>query len=328
MRSERMTVPYRVLVTDRAWPDTSIERQVLSQIDGVIVEPANSSEQSLIDAAESVDAIATNWARVTDAVIRASRRCRVIARFGIGIDNIAIATATELRIPVTNCPDYCIHEVSDHALGMLLACGRRIGLYHQRSKRGEYAPNVAKPIQRIAGQCLGLVGLGSIARALVPKARALGLKVIANTLEGNDYGTGVPMVSFNTLLAESDFISIHAPLTPKTFRIFDAAAFARMRSSAYLINTSRGGLVDQAALYAALQDGQLAGAALDVFDPEPPDLSQPLFRDERVIVTPHAAFISEQAVQQVRTDAISNIVTALVGNRPNNVLNPQIYTAR
>ncbi len=129
-----MTAQFRVLVTDRAWPDTSIEQQVLSQVDGIVIEPANSCEASLIAAAESVDAIATNWARVSDAVIRSSTRCRVIARFGIGIDNISVATATELRIPVTNCPDYCVHEVSDHALGLLLACGRRIGLYHQRSK--------------------------------------------------------------------------------------------------------------------------------------------------------------------------------------------------
>lgn len=323
-----MTAQFRVLVTDRAWPDTSIEQQVLSQVDGIVIEPANSCEASLIAAAESVDAIATNWAKVSDAVIRSGTRCRVIARFGIGIDNISVATATELRIPVTNCPDYCVHEVSDHALGLLLACGRRIGLYHQRSKKGEYNPTVAKPIQRIAGQCLGLVGLGAIARALIPKARALGLKVIAHTLRGDDYGTGVPMVSFNELLAASDFISIHAPLTPKTLRMFDAAAFARMRPSAYLINTARGGLVDESALYAALQKNQLAGAALDVFDPEPPDLNQPLFQDERVIVTPHAAFISEQAVRQMRTEAMSNVVAALSGNRPNNVLNPQIYSAR
>lgn len=323
-----MTAQFRVLVTDRAWPDTSIEQQVLSQIDGVVIEPENSSEAALIAAAESADAIATNWAKVSDAVIRACNRCQVIARFGIGIDNISVSTATELQIPVTNCPDYCVHEVSDHALGLLLACGRRIGLYHQRTKQGEYNPTVAKPIQRIAGQCLGLIGLGAIARALVPKAKALGLQVIAHTLQGNDYGTGVTMVSFEELLAASDYISIHAPLTPRTFRMFDGGAFARMRPTAYLINTARGGLVDQAALYAALQKEQLAGAALDVFDPEPPDLDQPLFRDERVIATPHAAFISEQAVRQMRTEAMSNIVAALSGHRPNNVINPQIYSAR
>lgn len=323
-----MTTQFRVLITDRAWPDTSLEQQVLSQIGATAFEPEDSSSDALIAAAASADAIATNWAKVSDAVIRSASRCKIVARFGIGIDNILVATATELRIPVTNCPDYCVSEVSDHALGLLLACGRRIGLYHQRSKRSEYNPVVARPIQRIAGQTLGLVGLGSIARTLIPKAKALGVNVIANTLQGNDYGTGVPMVSFDELLAASDYISIHAPLTPKTHRMFNAAAFARMRPTAYLINTARGGLVDQAALYAALQREQLAGAALDVFDPEPPDLNQPLFQDERVIVTPHAAFISEQAVRQMRTEAMSNVVAALSGNRPNNVLNPQIYSAR
>ena len=323
-----MTARFRVLVTDRAWPDTSIEQQVVSEIEAEIVEPESPGEDDLVRAAATVDAIATNWANVSDAVIRASHRCRIIARFGIGVDNIDLRTATELRIPVTNCPEYCVGEVSDHALGLLLACARRISLFHRRAMRGEYNPATPLPIQRIAGQTLGLVGLGHIARAFVPKARALGLNVIANTLNGQDHGTGVRMVSFGELLSASDYVSIHAPLTPQTRGMFDQRAFARMRPSAYLINTSRGGLVDHAALFGALQRNQLAGAALDVFDPEPPDLTEPLFQDERVIVTPHAAFVSEQAIRQLREEAMRNVVAVLSGRRPNNVLNPQIYSAR
>jgi D-3-phosphoglycerate dehydrogenase len=323
-----MTASFRILVTDRAWPDTSIEQQVASAIDAEIVEPDGSDEQSLVIAAATVDAIATNWAKVSEAVIRSSSRCRVIARFGIGVDNIDLRTATELRIPVTNCPDYCVGEVSDHALGLLLACARRIGLFHLRARRAEYNPATPLPIQRIAGQTLGLIGLGHIAQALVPKARALGLTVIANTSSGRDHGTGVNMVSFEELLSASDYVSIHAPLTPQTFHMFDRHAFARMRPSAYLINTSRGGLVDHAALFDSLRQNKLAGAALDVFDPEPPDLNEPLFHDERVIVTPHAAFISEQAIRQLRGEAMRNVVDVLSGRRPNNVLNPQIYSAR
>jgi D-3-phosphoglycerate dehydrogenase len=251
-----------------------------------------------------------------------------VSRFGIGIDNIAVDTATSLRIPVTNCPDYCVSEVSDHALGLLLACARRIGLFHWRAKQGKYDLTTALPIQRIAGQTLGLVGLGKIAQTLVPKAKALGLHVIAHTQSGSDYGTGVRMAGFDELLSSSDYISIHAPLTAQTRQMFDEAAFRQMRPSAYLINTSRGGLIDQQALFEALQQNRLAGAALDVFDPEPPNLADPLFQDERVIVTPHAAFVSEQAVRQMRTEAMQNVVTVLSGHRPQNLINPQIYSDR
>jgi D-3-phosphoglycerate dehydrogenase len=317
---------FKVLVTDRAWPDTSIEQQVLNEIDATVVEPASTSEADLIQAAAGVDAIATNWAKVTDAVIRSSPRLRIVSRFGIGVDNIAVDTATSLQIPVTNCPDYCVSEVSDHALGLLLACARRIGLHLWRAKQGRYEPATRLPIQRISGQTLGLVGLGKIAQTLVPKAKSLGLNVIAHTQRGIDYGTGVQMVGFDELLASSDYISIHAPLTPQTRQMFNAAAFCKMRPSAYLINTSRGGLIDQQALFAALQQNRLAGAALDVFDPEPPNLAEPLFQDERVIVTPHTAFVSEQAVRQMRAEAMQNVVTVLSGRRPQNLINPQIYS--
>ncbi|MBS0202340.1 MAG: C-terminal binding protein [Planctomycetes bacterium] len=323
-----MTARFRILITDRAWPDTSIEQDVVSEIDACIIEPDAPGESALMAAAADADAIATTWAHVSAAVIRSSSRCRVISRLGIGIDNIDIETATELGIPVTNCPDYCVDEVSDHALGLLLACARQIGLFHLRAKRGEYNSVTSRPMQRLSGQTLGLLGLGHIARQLVPKARALGLKVIAHSLSGQDHGSGVPMVSFGELLAASDFISLHAPLTPLTSRMFDDSTFTRMKPSAYLINTSRGGLVDQDALYRAILRNQLAGAALDVFSPEPPDLDQPLYRDERVIVTPHVAFVSEQSIRQLRIETMQKIVAALSGQRPQNVLNPQIYSAR
>ena len=323
-----MPARFRVLITDRAWPDTSIERDVLARVEAEVVEPASTDEAALVAAASDVDAIATNWACVTEAVIRASGRCQTVARFGIGVDNIAISAATALGIPVTNCPDYCVSEVSDHALGLLLACARRIGFFHGRTKRGEYSLAAARPMQRSAGQTLGLFGLGHIARELVPKARSLGLNVIAHTASGHDYGTGVRMVSFAELLSASNYVSIHAPLNESTRSLFDAAALAQMKPTAYLINTSRGGLIDEAALWNALQRDCLAGVALDVFDPEPPDLSRPLFQDERVIVTPHAAFVSEQSVRQLRFQAMEQVVAVLEGRRPNNVLNPQIYSGQ
>lgn len=320
-----MTSRLRVLLTDIAWPDTRIEQELLDQVGAELILPTQTDEATLAGLARDCQAIATNWAKVTAAVINAAPDCRIVARLGIGLDNIAVATATERKIPVTNCPDYCVSEVSDHALGLLLACARRIGFFHYRTKRGEYDLGACRPMQRLSTQTLGLVGLGNTAAALVPKARALGLEVLAFTRTGKNQGLDCEMVSFQELLTRSDYISVHAPLTPATRRMFGAAEFRQMKPTAYLINTSRGGLVDEAALWAALQANEIAGAALDVFDPEPCDLSQPLFQDERVIVTPHAAFISDQSLEHMRAQAFRGIVAVLKGQRPDYVVNPQVY---
>ncbi|WP_373652978.1 C-terminal binding protein [Schlesneria sp. DSM 10557] len=317
-----MSSALRVLLTDRAWPDAEIEKKILGAARAELVEATATDEATLIGLAKDVDAIATNWAHVTEAVIRSAPRCRIVARLGIGIDNIAVSTATELGIPVTNCPDYCVSEVSDHALGLLLACARQIGFFHLRTKRGEYDLSAAGPMRRLSGQTVGLVGLGNTARELVPKLRALGLTVLSHTRSGADYGTGCRMVSLKELCEQSDYISIHAPLVPETRHLFNAERLRWMKPTAYLINTSRGGLIDPAALWEALQKNVIAGAALDVFEPEPPDLNDPLYQDERVIVTPHAAFVSQESLDQMRTQAMNQVVQALRGERPDNLVNP------
>lgn len=313
---------FRVLLTDRAWPDSEIERAILDPANAELVEANATDEATLARLAVDVDAIATNWAHVTDKVLRSCPKCRVVSRLGIGIDNIAVDTATELGIPVTNCPDYCVSEVSDHTLGLLLACARRIGFFHYRTKQGEYNLAAATSMRRLSEMTVGLIGLGNIARALVPKLRALGMTVIAHTPSGSDRGTSCRMVSLPELLQQSDFVSLHAPYTPATRHLIDANALKRMKPTAYLINTSRGGLVDAEALWAAINENRIAGAGLDVFDPEPPDLSDPLYRDERVIVTPHAAFVSAESLTQMRTQAMNQVVQALRGEVPNNVVNP------
>ena len=316
---------FRVLLTDRAWPDTSIEREILDPLDAEIIEPPDTHESTLATLAADANAIAVNWAPVTNHVIRAARRCRIICRTGIGLDNIAVATATDLKIPVTNVPDYCVGEVADHALALLLACARNIAFFHERTKCGEYSLQAAPPMPRLAGKRLGLVGLGHIGRNLAGKARALGLEVLAHTASGNNHGTGCRMVGFEELLRESDFVSLHAPLTEATHHLLGLPQFALMKRSAFLINTARGGLIDHAALALALERHLIAGAALDVFEPEPPDLSSALFQDERVIVTPHAAFVSHESLVELRTRVARQIADALSGRRPEGVVNPEVY---
>lgn len=315
---------YRVLLTDRAWPDSSIERDVLQSIGAELVEAPNSQPATLADLARDVDAIMTCWAPVTAAVISASERLKVVVRMGIGLDNIDVKEATKRKIPVANVPDYCLSEVSDHALAMLLALARKIAFYNLQAKSGVYKLQSGPTMRRLSRQTLGIVGLGRIGQALVPKAKALELNVIAYTRSGDDHGTGCRMVGFDELLELSDYISLHLPLNPSTSKMFAAEQFARMRNTAYLINTSRGGLIDHDALWRAIESGQVAGAALDVFDPEPPDLSHPLFRDPRVIVTPHAAFTSQESLEDLRERATTQVVQALQGKRPTNLVNPEI----
>lgn len=316
-----MSARYRILVTDHPWPRLDVETRALEELGVEWVDAPDPSEATLVDCARDVDAIAVCWARVTDSVLEAAARCRIVARLGIGLDNIDVAAATRRGMLVTNVPDYCIEEVADHALALILACGRNIGWFHARTKRGEYQLSAAPPMRRLCGQTVGLLGLGRIGRRTAEKARGVGLRVIAHNRSGHDHGSGVTMVSLEQLLSDSDYLCLHAPLAAETRHIINADTLARMRSTAFLINTSRGGLVDEAALWGALQANRLAGAALDVFEPEPPDLSQPLFRDERVIVTPHAAFVSQEAVVELRTRVCRQIQAALTGGSPENVIN-------
>ncbi len=315
---------WRVLLTDRAWPDSSIEQLVLAGIGAELIEAPDGSESTLCRLAVDVDAIMSCWVPVTEAVVRAATKCRHIARMGIGLDNIAVAVATERRIRVTNVPDYCVEEVADHALALLLACARKVAFFHQRTKAGEYRLQAGPLRRRLRGSVLGIVGMGRIARAVAERARAFGFEIIGWTRSGNDHGCGVRMVELPELLRESDFVSLNVPLTPETRHLLNRESLALLKPTAFVINTSRGGLIDHAALWESLQSNRIAGAALDVFEPEPPDLSQPLFRDERVIVTPHTAFVSIESLHELRVRAARQVVMTLAGQIPENVVNPQV----
>lgn len=314
---------WRVLLTDSPWPSHELEQGILAEVDAALYlvpsgQPATAHEETA-----RADALLTCWAPVTAELIAAAPRLRIIARLGIGLDNIDIAAATARGIVVTNVPDYCHDEVAEHALALLLALARKVAHYHHDSKSGRYDRAAAGSIDRIAGRRLGIVGLGSTGRALAWRAAGIGLRVVAATRRAIEPPPGVELVGLDELWATSDFVSLHVPLTPETRHIIDERALARMRPGTYLINTARGGLIDHAALSRALAEGHLAGAALDVQDPEPPDLSVPPYNDPRVIVTPHAAFLSERAVSELRTRAARQVVDWLTGRVPPDVVNPQ-----
>ncbi|MCE9555225.1 MAG: C-terminal binding protein [Planctomycetes bacterium] len=317
-------MPAKVLLTDYAWDDLSIETAILDEIGASIVLPRDTSEAALAETAADCDAIMNNWARVTAKVIDAAPRCRIIARLGIGLDSIDVTRATERGIPVTNVPDYCLIEVAEHALALILACGRKVGWYHLETKQGRYDLKSGPVLRRMEGQTLGIIGLGAIGRKLAEKATALGLRVLAFNRTQRPPQLGVSYVELNELLTQSDYISLHVPLTSQTRHMIGAPQLAKMKPTAYLINTSRGGLIDHTALAAALVSGQLAGAALDVQDPEPPDLSQAPYSDPRVIVTPHAAFVSSESLLDLRQRSSRQIADRLSGRIPPHVVNPEV----
>jgi D-3-phosphoglycerate dehydrogenase len=316
---------FNVLLTDYAWPDVEIERRTLGEIGAelVVAEKGRQDPASLAGLAREhqVDAIMTNWAKVPEQVITASPKCRIVSRLGIGLDNIDVAFCTSQKIPVTNVPDYCLIEVAEHALALLLALSRKVAFYHLATKSGRYELQAGPKLRRLEGQTLGIVGLGNIGRKLAEKALGLGLHVVATSRSNKTSLPGVRLVSLDDLLGSSDYVSLHLPLVPATRHLIGAAQLAKLKPSAYLINTARGGLIDAAALAKALQAGKLAGAALDVQDPEPPDLSQPPYNDPRVIVTPHAAFVSEESLANLRSRVARQVATRLSGGVPEHVVN-------
>ena len=313
-----------VVITDHVFPSLAIEQELLGAIGATVVPLQARSEVDLLDAVVDADALLVCYAPVTDRVIGQMTRCRIIARYGIGVDNVDLGAATAKGIVVTNVPDYCVDEVSDHALALLLACARRIPALAGRVRGGRWNARDAAPMHRLRGQTLGLVGFGKIPRRLADKARALGLEVMAFDpyVAGEEMeARGVQKTSLHGLLARSDFVSVHAPLAPETRGMIAEAQLRAMKRSAYLINTARGPLVLESALLRALEEEWIAGAALDVLQHEPPAADHPLQRFENVILTPHVAFYSEESVQELQRKAAEEVVRALSGRPPRSPVN-------
>ncbi|CAN5741646.1 C-terminal binding protein [soil metagenome] len=316
-----------VLITDYAWPSLDIEQEILGRVGATLLVAARGDEAELVNLAPQADAILTCWQKVTPNVLDAARTCRIVARYGIGLDNIAVDHATSLGIPVTNVPDFCLDEVSDHAMALILSCARRIVAFASETRSGTWNPSAAQQLRRVRGKTLGIVGHGAIARTLIPKARAFGLDILVFTprIEPGEIEPGVNATNdLYALLVAADFVSIHAPATTETRNLIDATALKAMNPSAWLINTSRGALVDEAALINALRSGQISGAALDVLAAEPPESSNPLLSMENVIITPHVAFSSEEAVQDLQRDASQRVLEALSGEVPGHLVNPSV----
>lgn len=323
-------MPLKVLITDYAWPSLEIERRILAEAGADVIVAERGDHEELVRLAADADGILTNWARIPTAALDTASRCVVVSRYGVGVDNIPVAHATELGIVVTNVPDFCLHEASDHVMALILACARRITRFAFSTTAGAWDLSLAHGIQRLRGQTLGLVGYGNIARALVPKAQSFGFEIVSYTPRSRVVREGgVERTNdLEYLLATADYVSLHAPATAETQGLIGEPQLRIMKSSSYLINTSRGALVDEDALLLALNEGWIAGAALDVLAEEPPSLHHPFQALQNVILTPHVAFYSEQAIEEVEQKAATNIVTMFRGEVPGDVVNPAVFESR
>ena len=322
-----MSPQFKVYVTDIGWPSLEAELEVLDPLDAVLEISPGCSDDQMVDHVRDADAIMTCWRTIPPEVVAAAEQCRMIARYGIGLDNIPVALATELGIVVANVPDFCLDELTDQVMAGILALSRQLPALDNSVKRGEWSRATSVPLRQLRGQTLGLLGFGNTARHLVPKAQAFGLKVLAYTprLTAAALPEGVALAhSFQDLLERSDWLSIHAPLTPKTAGLFDDRAFAAMKDSAILINTSRGAIIDEPALNRALMNGSLAGAVLDVLTTEPPTSDIPWRNHPNVLMTPHSAFLSEESLRTLATRTAQNVASVLMGQVPDSVVNPEV----
>ena len=308
-----------IAVTDSVFPSLNQARAALAPLDPEIRIAESTSEADILEVARDAEGILVTYAKLPGALLQKLQRCKVIGRFGLGVDNIDIATAAALKITVTYVPDYCLQEVSDHAMALLLALARKVTMSNELVQGGRWEMPAVVPIRRLEGQVLGLIGLGNIPRRVVPKARAFGFKVVAHdpylpVVTARDLE--VELMTFEQVLEMSDYISVHAPLTAETRGLFNAAAFERMKKGAFIINTARGPLIDEAALIQALDRGHLGGAALDVLATEPPSKDSPLLNRSNVILTPHTGFYSVESLEELQTKCANDVARVLGGSQP------------
>ncbi len=315
---------YLAAVTDSGFPDLEQEKRILQPIGFSFAEGQCKTANEVAALCRDADAVLTQWAPVTAEAIESFEKCRVIVRYGIGVDNVDLDAARRKNIPVVNVPDYAVQEVADHTLSLMLAIVRKIPQVTQRVRDGIWEISPCRPIVGLQDKTIGLAGFGNIARAVLKRATAFGLKAIAYDPyvdESAFAGTGAEKVDWETLLSRSDILSVHMPLTPATKRILNADAFDKMKPTSFLVNTSRGGTVDTEALADSLRDGKIAGAAVDVLEQEPIAPDSPLLKMDNCLVTSHCAWYSESSLLRLQEYAALEIKRLFSGERLLHVVN-------
>jgi D-3-phosphoglycerate dehydrogenase len=304
-----------------------VEGEILARAGCALVPAPCKSEDETIAACRDAHVILTASARFSRRVIEELNEALAICRYGIGVDTVDVAAATRHGVIVANVPDFCFDQVADTAMSLILSVPRKVTYLSHLIRGGVYDRDRARPIHNFRGATLGLVAFGNIPRNLVWKAVPFGFRILAYDPYVKPESVRqypVSLVDFETLLSESDIISVHAPLTGETRHLFDEAAFRRMKPSAFFLNLARGPIHDQQALYRALQEGWIAGAGLDVLEKEPPDPDDPILRLDNVVFTPHYASYTEEAYQELRVKTAENAAAVLRGEFPKYLYNPEV----
>jgi D-3-phosphoglycerate dehydrogenase len=320
----------KVLIADYDFGNVDIESEILNEAGFEVVAGQCKTEGEVIELGQDADGVITQYAPVGAMAIAGLARCKVIARYGTGVDIVDVDAATARGIQVTNAPnDWCSDEVADHAVALWLAAARKVCQYDRATREGEWRWQTGAPIRRLRGRVFGLLSFGSIARSIAAKVKAFGVNVWAHDPFKDDrylVSQGVVPVSMDQLIEGSDYLVIQSPLTEETRGLFGEMNLRRMKKSAILVNTARGPIVPDAALYRALTEGWIAGAAVDDLEEEPfkvrdwtPD--NPLFDLDNIVITPHAAYYSEEAIALVRQIAAEEVVRVLSGQTPLSPVN-------
>ena len=316
----------KVIITDLDLESIEIEQNLLSTINATLERHQCRTEEDVIAIAADADVLFVQWAPISERVIRELKNCRLICRYGIGIDMIDIPAATKQGIAVCNVPDYALEEVANQACAMLLTLNQRLFHVVSNAKSGNWNTGCfGQNVFRLTEATLGLFGYGRIARLVAQRMAGFGMRILvhdpfveAEAIQDHP----VELVSFDDLIEQSDFLSLHAPLVDSTRHLFNASVFSRMKNTAYLVNTARGALIATGDLVSAIQNKEIAGAALDVFEEEPLPPAHPLFQLENVVITPHVSWYSLSALPTIQNNIAQEVIRFIKNESLNALINP------
>jgi D-3-phosphoglycerate dehydrogenase len=311
---------YKVILTDYEFENLQYEEEVFqnSGLDIEFIKVQCKTEEEVIEHAKDADAILNQYAPVSRRVIESLQNTKIISRYGVGVNTIDLDAAKEKRITVANVPDYGMEEVSNHALALLLSWARKVTLLNNEVKKGNWDFKACVPIHRFNEQTVGVLGFGRIPRRLIEKVKPLGFKTVAYdpfVSSEEMAAVGVEKMELDDLIRHADYLSVHVPLIHDTYHLINEERLSKMKRNAVIINTARGPIIDEKALADALKKGIIAGAALDVTEEEPVSINSPLLEMDNVIITPHSAWYSEEAMIELRQKAAKNIVQVLSGTK-------------
>ena len=316
--------PYRVVITDCDHGSIEEEKAEFGQMGAELILAQVQEEKDLICVCKDADGLLNQYALLTRKVLENLPKCRVISRYGVGVDSVDSKAATDLGIIVANVPDYCVDEVATQTIAMILSLTRKTAFFDRKVKSGQWDFRLGIPIHRIRGKTLGLLGCGKIGLEVAKRISAFGVRVITFDPYLEKVPDGIERKDLDTVLRESDFISIHCPLNDSTRHLIGEKEFRKMEKKPLLINTSRGPIVDERSLIQALEEGLLSGAGLDVLEKEPPDPQSPLLKMENVILSPHVGFYSVESISELKRRAAKNVSDVLSGMWPRSVVNSEV----